>query len=158
MELVKTIPIIEEEVTAEGQPVKTGSVRVQKHVEQRIERIEDDVLRDAAEIRRVPIGRAIAEMPKLRQEGGVTIVPIVEEEITVSKRLILKEELHIIRRRTVERVVKEVPILRESAVVEHLDKEGRVIDQRGVAGNPSRSRSPKGAAEVRPKRPRSILE
>lgn len=142
MDPVKTIPVIEEELIAERKPVKTGSVRVQKHVEQRTERIEGDVVRDAAEVRRVPVNRPVAEMPKLRQEGDVTIVPVVEEEITITKRLILKEELHIIRRRTVERVVQEVPVMRETAVVEHLDKEGRVIDERGA----------------KPKRRRSLLE
>ena len=56
------------------------------------------------------------------------IVPVVEEEIVVTKRLVLKEEIHLVKRRTKDRFVKEVELNRERAEVRRLDADGRVID------------------------------
>jgi hypothetical protein len=47
-------------------------------------------------------------------------VPVVEEELVVTKRLVLKEEIHVIKRRTKDRVVKEVELGRERATVRRL--------------------------------------
>jgi hypothetical protein len=54
----------------------------------------------------------------------------VEEEMVVTKRLVLKEEIHLIKRRGKERVVKEVALDRERAEVHRLDAEGRVTGRR----------------------------
>ena len=44
-------------------------------------------------------------------------MPVVEEELVVTKRLVLKEEIHLIKKRTKDRVVKEVELGRERATV-----------------------------------------
>ncbi|MGI3904183.1 MAG: DUF2382 domain-containing protein [Janthinobacterium lividum] len=36
-------------------------------------------------------------MPPVRQEGDVTIMSVVEEELVVVRRLVLKEEVHLRR-------------------------------------------------------------
>ncbi len=60
-------------------------------------------------VERVAVGRTVSEVPPVRQDGDTTILPVVEEEVVVTRRLVLKEELHIRRvQRTghhVERVV-----------------------------------------------------
>jgi len=122
------IPVVEEEVVAGKQPVKTGSVRVDKHVETRIRKIETPLLHEEVEIQRVPVNRVVNEVPPVRKKGDVIIVPVVEEELVVTKRLILKEEVHLLKRRTKDRYIKEVPLDRERAEVHHLDAEGRVVD------------------------------
>jgi stress response protein YsnF len=54
---------------------------------------------EEADIRRVAVNRIVSEVPQSRQEGEVTIVPVVEEVLVVEKRLLLKEEIHIARKR-----------------------------------------------------------
>ena len=122
------IPVIEEELDTGTRAVKTGSVRVDKHVEKRIRRIHAPLLHEDVEVRRVPVNRVVEDIPPARRSGNTVIVPVVEEELVVTKRLVLKEEIHLIKRRTRNRIEKEVELNREHAEVHRLDTEGRVID------------------------------
>jgi uncharacterized protein (TIGR02271 family) len=124
------IPVVEEEVVAGAKPVKTGSVRVDKHVEQRVRRIQAPLVHEEVEVKRVPVNRVVEQVPTVRRKGAVIIVPVVEEELVVTKRLILKEEIHLIKRRTRDRFVKDVTLERERAEVQRLDAEGRIVDTR----------------------------
>ena len=124
------IPVVEEEVVAGARPVKSGGVRVDKHVDQRIRRVQVPLLHEEVEVRRVPVNKVVKEAPSVRRQGDVVIVPVVEEELIITKRLVLREEIHLITRRTKERFVKDVTIDRERAVVHRLDAEGRVVDTR----------------------------
>jgi uncharacterized protein (TIGR02271 family) len=124
------IPVIEEEIAAGVKAVKTGAVRVDKHVEKRIRKLDTPLLHEDVEVRRVPVNRVVTEMPKPRRKGDTVIVPVVEEELVISKRLVLKEEIHMVKRRTKDRFVKEVELNRERAVVHRLDAEGRVLERR----------------------------
>jgi uncharacterized protein (TIGR02271 family) len=139
------IPVIEEEVVADARPVKTGAVRVDKHVEKRIRRIDTPLLHEEVEVRHVPVNRVVTEMPTVRRKGDTVIVPVVEEELVITKRLMLKEEIHLIKRRSKDRVVKDVELDRERAEVHRIDEDGRIIDKR------------EQAPAVRPNRKRSLL-
>jgi uncharacterized protein (TIGR02271 family) len=124
------VPVIEEELQTGTRAVKTGSVRVDKHVEKRIRRVHAPLIHEDVEVRRVPVNRVVEQAPQARRRGDTVIVPVVEEELVVTKRLILKEEIHLIKRRTKDRVVKDVELNREDAEIRRLDSEGRVIDSR----------------------------
>src|SRR4051812_34320856 len=102
------IPVIEEEVVAGSVPVKTGSVRVDKHVERRIRKVETPLLHEEVEVRRIPVNRVVTEAPVARRKGDVTIIPVVEEQLVITKKLVLKEEIHLIKHRTRDRSIQEV--------------------------------------------------
>lgn len=119
------VPVVEEELATGVRAVKTGSVRVDKRVEKRTRRISAPVLYEDVEVRRVPINRVVEEPPKARRQGNTVIVPVVEEELVVTKRLVLKEEIHLVKRRTRDRVVKDVELGRERVRVRRLNAEGR---------------------------------
>lgn len=121
------VPVIEEELATGVRAVKTGAVRVDKRVEKRTRRISAPILHEDVEVRRVPINRVVEEAPKSRRRGDTIIVPVVEEELVVTKRLILKEEIHLVKRRTKGRVVKEVELGRERARVRRLGPDGQPI-------------------------------
>lgn len=141
------IPVIEEELVAGAREVKTGTVRVSKHVEEVRKIVTAPAVHDVVEVNRIPVNRVVDAIPKMREEGDVLIVPVVEEELVVQKRLVLKEEIHIRRKRATERVSKEVTLERERATVERLDAEGNVI---------ARSRPP-GDGKPQARRPRRSL-
>jgi uncharacterized protein (TIGR02271 family) len=132
------IPVVEEDVVTGTQPVTTGGVRVEKHVETRTRKIELPLIHEEVEVSRVPVNRVVSKVPSTREEGNTLIVPVVEEELVVQKRLILKEEIHIVRKRFKDRVSKEVEVDRERAVVRRLDEHGRVLDR---APKPRKRRS-----------------
>lgn len=121
------VPVIEEELETGTRTVKTGSVRVEKQVEKRTRRVSAPMIHEDVEVRRVAINRVVDEAPKARRRGNTVIVPVVEEELVITKRLVLKEEIHLIKRRTRDRVVKEVELGRERAKVRRLDAEGRPL-------------------------------
>lgn len=112
------LPLVEERATIDKEVVETGRVRISTHVEQRRAMVREALRHEDVVVERVPINQAVKQMPKIRQEGDVLIYPIVEEELVVSKRLILKEELRITRNSRVEPIEKEVTLRSVTATVE----------------------------------------
>lgn len=66
---------------------------------------------------RVAVGRVVASAPPIREEGDVTIMPVVEEELVVVRRLILKEEVHLRRVRSVTTHSESVALRKQSVSV-----------------------------------------
>jgi len=125
----RAVPVIEEELVTGTRTVKTGSVRIHKEVEETRKTVEMPTIQDVVEVTRHAVNRVVTEAPGVRQEGDLTIVPVVEEEIVVRKRLVLKEEIHIRRRHVEDTVTQEVTVAKERATVERLDESGRVIER-----------------------------
>jgi uncharacterized protein (TIGR02271 family) len=123
----RMVPVIEEELVTGTHAVKTGSVRVRKEVEHLHKNVEMPAVRDVVSVNRVPVNQVVTSAPGIREEGDTLIVPVLEEEIVVEKRLVLKEEIHIRRRRIEDRVTKVVEFDREQATIERLDSEDNVI-------------------------------
>jgi len=122
-----TVPVIEEEVVTGTRKVKTGSVRIHKKVERTRRSVDVPVARDTVEVTRRPINQVITDIPQVREQGDTLIIPVLEEEIVVSKRLVLKEEIHVRRVRTTGTASKEVSVGREVASVERVDADGNVV-------------------------------
>lgn len=120
-EAPKTVQLIEEDAAVSVRAVATGRVRVETHVETFEQMARAELATDAVDVTRVPIDRPIiGVLPQLRTEGETTIVPVFEEVLVVEKRLMLKEELHIRRRTTVETVAEPVTLRRQVAEVERV--------------------------------------
>jgi uncharacterized protein (TIGR02271 family) len=111
------LTLLAEELSVGKEAVETGRVRVSKQTHTREVAVDEDLLRESAEIETIPIGRQIFEMPSVRHEGETVIVPIVEEILHTERRLILKEEVRITRRRTTEQFHDRVTLRYQEAVV-----------------------------------------
>ncbi|HEX9933211.1 MAG TPA: YsnF/AvaK domain-containing protein [Allosphingosinicella sp.] len=105
---VAAIPLVEERLEVGKRLVETGRVRVHVAVDEREEVVPAALARDDVEIERVPRNVPIAELPGVRLEGNTTVIPVVEEQLVVEKRLVLVEEIHIHRKTTT--VVEGVPV------------------------------------------------
>ncbi len=125
----RVVPVVEEELIASKRAVKTGSVRVDKHVEKRTENVTMPLVRETVEVRRVPVNRVVERMPEVRTSGDTTIIPVVEEQIVVTKQLVLVEEVHMTRRRSRREETIPVEIEKERAEVVRLDASGRIQNQ-----------------------------
>lgn len=123
-EATEVIPILEEELQVDERKVTTGKVRVRTVVDVLDETVRASLEEETVEVTRVPIDRPIDQVPEIRTENGVMIIPVMEEVLVVEKRLILKEELHVQKRTTTEDV--EIPVQRrkQRAVVESIPVEG----------------------------------
>jgi uncharacterized protein (TIGR02271 family) len=107
-EEVASIPLVEERVEVTKNEVETGRLRVRIGVDEREEQVAAELSRDEVEVRRVPRGVPLTELPGVRIEGDTTIIPVVEEEVVIEKRLILVEEIHVVRRTHTS--TREVPV------------------------------------------------
>lgn len=124
------IPLVEETARIEKHATETGRVRVRTHTDT-VEQVLRETLRgDMVGVTRVPVNRTIAEgetAPQIRDEGGVTIIPVLEEVLVVEKRLVLKEEVHIRRTTSGENVEVPVTLRRQRAVVERVSPTGEIM-------------------------------
>jgi uncharacterized protein (TIGR02271 family) len=122
------LTLLAEELAVGKEAVETGRVRVSKQTHTREVAVNEILLRESAEIETIPIGRQIFEMPAVRHEGETIIVPIVEEVIHTERRLMLKEEVRITRRRITEQFHDRVTLRYQEAVVTRVQSESEVVD------------------------------
>lgn len=125
------IPIVEETARIEKRAVEKGRVRVSTQTDT-VEQVLRETLRgDAVGVTRVQINRTFSEgeaAPQVRNEGGVTIIPVLEEILVVEKRLVLKEEVHVRRTTFGEDVEVPVTLRHQRAVVERVSPTGEITD------------------------------
>jgi uncharacterized protein (TIGR02271 family) len=145
----EVIPVIVDELVIDKRTVPTGAVRVNKRVDEHTETVDMPLFREEVNIRRVIINEVVDSPPPTRREGDVTIIPVVQEELVVSKRLILKEEIYLERRRIVERASQEVTLRRERAEVTRLDGEGRPVPAESEETHPRRNRGARSKGPIR---------
>src|SRR5581483_1243913 len=93
----KTIPLRQEELVAHKEMRHIGDVEIRTEVEDTPGRLEVQALQEELEVEHVPVGRVVAQRVAPYQDGEVLLVPVYEEQLVVSKRLVLREELRIKR-------------------------------------------------------------
>ena len=94
---------------------------VRTRVEERNEVAEIELQQEDVSVERVPRGVPVETLPAAREEDGVLIIPVVEEQLVVTTRLILKEEIRIIRQKHTELVREPVRLRSERVNIERLE-------------------------------------
>ncbi|CAM4173807.1 DUF2382 domain-containing protein [Paracoccus yeei] len=69
---------------------------------------------------RVPIDRRIDTIPDVVTEGEVTIIPVVEERLVVTRELYLREEIHVRRIEHKETIDVPATTRRQTVQIERL--------------------------------------
>ena len=96
------IPLYEESLSVAKRKVERGRYRIDVRVVERDQSVEQTLERQDIEVERIAVGRVVEAAPEIRQEGDVMIIPIVEEEVVLVTRLVLREEIRI-RKKTTQR-------------------------------------------------------
>jgi uncharacterized protein (TIGR02271 family) len=109
------LPVVEETVRIGKRVRETGRTAVHVTPRERTERVDVPLAREEVHVARVRVDRFVDAPPPVRQEGDVTIVSVVEEVVVVQKRLRVKEELHITKRRGTRRHRETVTLREEEA-------------------------------------------
>lgn len=104
----RRIPVIEERARIDKETVERTNVRITSSVRERNEVLTEALHHEEVAIERVAIDKEVDAMPSVRQEGDVTVIPVVEERVVVTRQLVLVEELRV-RLATVEEVV-QIPV------------------------------------------------
>ena len=118
------VPVMEEELRVGKRVVETGRVRVHKTVHEHEEVLDEPLMREEYDVERVPVDEFVDGPVGPRHEGETLIVPVLEEVLVVEKRLVVREELRITRRRTEEHRPQRVKLLGEEVSVERTDADG----------------------------------
>lgn len=114
-EIERRIPVIEERARIDKESVERAVVKITTAIRETDQMLTDELRKDIIDIRRVPVGAEVNEIPAVREEGDVTVIPIVEERAVIVKHLVLVEELHVHRRSVRESV--QVPVTVRSTEV-----------------------------------------
>lgn len=119
---VMIIPVVAETLDVDKRVVERV-VRVSKSVQSKDVTVDEDLLREDVDIERVPVNRYVDVLPAVREENGMTIIPLVEEVLVVEKRLLLREEIRVTRRQLAEKF-HEVYTLQSEEV--HVERDGDI--------------------------------
>src|SRR5687767_12275053 len=82
------LELVEEQAKVTRTEVERGRVVVRTRVEERDELVEVALRRDHVAVEHVPIGIVVETAPAVREEDGVLIVPVVEEQLVVRTQLV----------------------------------------------------------------------
>ena len=115
---IRRIPMVEEQVHISKRVVETGRVRVHSRVVEDQQELTETLASESVSVERVPIGRDIDAVPAVREEDGVTIIPVAEERLVVTRQLVLREEIHLIKTRNEEEVKVPVSLKRTEIEIE----------------------------------------
>jgi stress response protein YsnF len=110
-------PLHVEEISVSRCEIKKANVQVALVTGTREQLIDEELTDVRVEIERFSIDQTVEAVPPIRQEGDITIIPVVEEVVIVERRLVLKEEVRVRRVSTKEQHQETVVLRQQEAVV-----------------------------------------
>jgi uncharacterized protein (TIGR02271 family) len=131
----EVLQLFAEEAEVARRTVETGRVRVATVTHTRDHLADEWLARTNVEVDRIPIDRVIEAIPPVKEDAGLTIIPIVEETVVVERKLVLKEELHIRRKQTTERFQQTVPLRYQTAQITRIPAPEGAADAEAAAGS-----------------------
>ena len=117
------VPVLKEELEVHKELRKTGAVRIHKTVRELEEVVSESLASETADVQRVPMDLIVESPPQVRMEGDVVIVPVVKEELVITKQLRVVEELRITKRVSVSDYRENVTVRAEEVVIERINPE-----------------------------------
>lgn len=114
------LPLLVEEIAVAKERVVTGRVRVSTMTREREELVDELLAREDVQIERRPVGKLVDRAPAVRQTGDTIIIPVVEEVLTVVRRLVVREEIRIRLINNKERRKERVTVRRQEAIIDRI--------------------------------------
>jgi uncharacterized protein (TIGR02271 family) len=116
----RVIPVLEERPVFSTRKVETARVRITKRVGSHEEDVDEPVVEETVEVERVPLNLPVDRPAPVRYEGDTLVLPVYEERLVVEKRLFLKEELRITKRRAERHFPRRATLRHEDVSVERI--------------------------------------
>ena len=120
VKLPLVVPVLAETVHIEKEMVETGRVRLHKTVHVESQTVDVPLQQQQVQVQRVAVNRYVDEVPSVRYEGETMIVPVVREELVVTKRLLLVEEVHVHQQTVTTHSPQTVELRREELHYERI--------------------------------------
>lgn len=122
-----TINVIEEVAHIHKEVVERGTVRISKKVHEANETIKTSLNNEEVQVEKIPVNKYVDSYPEVRYEGETMIVPVIKEVAVVEKKLLLVEEVHIIRRTITSQEEQILPLRHEEIIVERFNNDNPKI-------------------------------
>lgn len=123
------ISVVVEQLRIEKRLVEGEGVRVRVVTDEEATPADVTLRTERIEVEHVPIGRMVDHAPPIREENGVTIIPVMEEVVVTETRLMLKEELHVRRIAETHEHQQTVLLRRQRVEVERLPATGKPLSE-----------------------------
>lgn len=107
-----TIPVVEERLVVGKRPIDGHSVSVTTRPVTESVTVAEELAQEDLSVERVAVGRVVDRHPEIREEGDVTIIPVVEERLKVTIELVLREEIHLRRTKRTVTDSREIELTR----------------------------------------------
>jgi uncharacterized protein (TIGR02271 family) len=114
-----SLNVLQEQVNIDKKIVESGKVVIHKKVHKEDKDVEVPVSHEEVEIKKVTINKYVTEAPDVRYEGNTTIIPVIKEVAVIEKKLLLVEEIHVIKHVVEKTEEHVVPLRKEEIQVEH---------------------------------------
>jgi uncharacterized protein (TIGR02271 family) len=105
-----SVPALQEQVKVRKARKETARVQISKKVKSREEVVDVPLEEEKVSVKRVPINRFVEGPVPVRREGDTLIVPLLKEVLIVEKKLLLKEEWHIHKARSIRKDSRRVQL------------------------------------------------
>jgi len=115
------VPVIEERARVTRKEVPRGVVHITKHVRERVEEVDEPLFRENVHVERIPLNQVLDEPVEPRFEGDTMIIPVMEEVLVVEKRILLKEEIRVTRKREEFHDPRQVTLREEEVRIDRED-------------------------------------
>jgi uncharacterized protein (TIGR02271 family) len=131
------IPIVAEGLVVEKIEHDTGGVRATKSVRERVQVVDEPLAREEVTVERKAVNQVLTTPAQPRQEGDTLVIPVMEEILVVERRLLLKEEIHIHKRRKEVHDPRRFVVRSEEVTIEKLGPADAVGSQNQPAPAPA---------------------
>ena len=114
-----SLNVLQEQVDIGKKTIESGKVIIHKKVREENKDIEVPVSHEEVEIKKIAVNKYVTEAPDVRYEGNTTIIPVIKEVAVIEKKLLLVEEIHVIKHVVEKKEEHVVPLRKEEVQVEH---------------------------------------
>ena len=118
------VPVVAEELAVGKREVESGRVRITKVVREEQKTVDQPLFADEVVVDRVAVNRIVDAPPEVRHEGETIVIPVVEEVLVVEKKLMLREEVRVMKRRTETHRPQTVTLRKQDVQVERIGGRG----------------------------------
>lgn len=120
------IPVIEEQLRIDKKVVQTGTVSISKEIREEDVEIETPVIRELVDIEHVPINQYVEKSPEIRHEGDTMVIPVLREEVVVTKRWLLVEEIRVTKSKAQAPDSQVVKVRKEEVIFNRIADENSI--------------------------------
>ena len=114
-----TLEVREEQLVARKELREIGNIEIRTAIDHVPGQLEVDAYREEVVVEHEPVGEVVSQREEpWEEEDGTRVFPIYEEQLVVSRRLVLRERVRVRRIETTERQIFSDTLLRERLVVD----------------------------------------